>query len=201
MPMGPFQMIYLSLVSSITWRIETFLTVCQGLDTYPFLLLFFFVCFFFLAFFYFYPGLNWTCKIHLLIILFSFLIKTRPWLWTEIMRSVYILKSHMVTLQYLAQFPVNHLPHPIMFALVFLLRKFAAFIIYVITYFITTTAHSTLDILLRFINISFEIVYYFSVLCIKRESLSPFCKNIQENSTAIFPLNNTCSSSKEDPEV
>ena len=50
----------------------------------------------------------------------------------------------MVDFQFLAQFPVDQIPHPVVSSLVLLLRLFAAFAYYVIIRFFSFTTKPTL---------------------------------------------------------
>ena len=68
-------------------------------------------------------------------------------------------------LQFLAQFPVDHLAHPVVSSFI-LLCKFAALAFYVIDCFVSVTTKPTLAIVLRLIHSSFDMIGpYGVVLC------------------------------------
>ena len=60
--------------------------------------------------------------------------------------------------QYLAQFPVNYLYHPVLPSLLFLLHEIAAFARYVINHFISFSALPKLAFALRIIDFRFNII-------------------------------------------
>ena len=79
---------------------------------------------------------------------------------------VHIPFVRIVKFKFLAHFPVDHLAHPVVFCLILLLCKFAAFTYYVIDGFISVTVYPTFAILLRLIYSRFDIIgSYGVVLC------------------------------------
>ena len=66
-------------------------------------------------------------------------------------RSVHIPSVNTVKFLSLTQFPVDHLPHPIMHSLIFLLCQFTVFASYVINYFISDITKPAFAIFLHII--------------------------------------------------
>ena len=84
---------------------------------------------------------------------------------------VQVLIGSIVKFWFLAQFPMNHLPHPVFFSRILLLRQFATFTYYVIYDIVSITAKPTLAILLHIIDLVLMALLVGGVV-IRRDSVS-----------------------------
>ena len=70
----------------------------------------------------------------------------------------------MVKFQFLAQFPVDYLPHLVVSSLMLFLCEFTAFAYYVIDRFVSISTLSTSDILLHLVYFYFDIFSLYGVV-------------------------------------
>ena len=79
----------------------------------------------------------------------------------------------MIKFKILTQFPVNHLPHPVVSSLILFLYKFAAFTLDVIDRFVSITKYSKYAILSRLIYSCFDVKVKLAIL-VEADPKAPF---------------------------